>query len=100
MRHLKAGRKLNRSAPHRRALFRNMVTALLERERIGHVREALDSLSERDREVLLLWDAGQSYSEIARQAKLAVGAVGTTLARARRRLAEAFAQEEQIDVAR
>lgn len=73
---------------------------LLERERMAHVREALDSLSERDREVLLLWDAGQSYSEIARQAELAVGAVGTTLARARRRLAEAFSQEEQIDVAR
>jgi len=34
MRHLKAGRKLNRSAAHRRALFRNLVTALLERERI------------------------------------------------------------------
>lgn len=73
---------------------------LLERERMAHVREALDSLNERDREVLLLWDAGQSYSEIARQAELAVGAVGTTLARARRRLAEAFSQEEQIDVAR
>ena len=73
---------------------------LLECERMAHVREALDSLSERDREVLLLWDAGQSYSEIARQAELAVGAVGTTLARARRRLADAFSQEEQIDVAR
>lgn len=34
MRHLNAGRKLNRSAAHRRALFRNLVTALLERERI------------------------------------------------------------------
>lgn len=34
MRHLKAGRKLNRSAPHRHALFRNLVTALLEHERI------------------------------------------------------------------
>ena len=34
MRHLSAGRKLNRSASHRRALFRNLVTALLERERI------------------------------------------------------------------
>ena len=34
MRHLKAGRKLNRSASHRKALFRNLVTALLERERI------------------------------------------------------------------
>ncbi len=34
MRHLNAGRKLNRSASHRRALFRNLVTALFERERI------------------------------------------------------------------
>jgi large subunit ribosomal protein L17 len=34
MRHLNAGRKLNRSASHRRALFRNLVTALLQRERI------------------------------------------------------------------
>jgi large subunit ribosomal protein L17 len=34
MRHLNAGRKLNRSAAHRRALFRNLVTALFERERI------------------------------------------------------------------
>ena len=34
MRHLNAGRKLNRSASHRRALFRNLVTALFEHERI------------------------------------------------------------------
>ena len=34
MRHLNAGRKLNRSSSHRRALFRNLVTALLEHERI------------------------------------------------------------------
>jgi len=73
---------------------------LEERERMGQVRDALDALSERDREVLLLWDAGQSYTEIARQAKLAVGAVGTTLARARRRLAEAYSNKELVDVAR
>jgi len=34
MRHRRAGRKLNRSVAHRRALFRNLVTALLEHERI------------------------------------------------------------------
>ena len=73
---------------------------LADRERMALVRDALDSLSERDREVLLLWDAGQSYTEIARQARLSVGAVGTTLARARRRLAEAYSQKEQVDVAR
>jgi large subunit ribosomal protein L17 len=34
MRHRKSGRKLGRSASHRKALFRNMVTSLLEHERI------------------------------------------------------------------
>lgn len=71
-----------------------------ERERWGRVREALDTLTDRDREALLLWDAGQSYTEIARQTGMAVGAVGTTLARARRRLADAFREGEQADVAR
>ena len=51
--------------------------------------EPLNALTPRDREILLLWDAGLSYPEIAAQTGLAVGAVGTTLARARRRLVEA-----------
>lgn len=34
MRHLKAGRKLNRSPSHRLALMRNLVTSLLRHERI------------------------------------------------------------------
>jgi large subunit ribosomal protein L17 len=34
MRHAKAGRKLGRSSAHRRAMYRNMVTSLLECERI------------------------------------------------------------------
>src|SRR5512141_3255804 len=34
MRHLKAGRKLNRTAAHRKALFRNMVTSLIEHEHV------------------------------------------------------------------
>ena len=73
---------------------------LADRERMARVRDALDSLGERDREVLLLWDAGQSYTEIARQMSLAVGAVGTTLARARHRLADAYGDKENVDVAR
>ncbi|MGE0158745.1 MAG: RNA polymerase sigma factor [Gemmatimonadales bacterium] len=84
---------------------RDPAAELSEQERWGHVREALDALSEKDRDVLLLWDAGQSYTEIAKQTGLAVGAVGTTLARARRRLAEAYkakseGHEERNDVAR
>ena len=34
MRHRKAGRKLNRTAAHRKAMLRNIVTSLLEHERI------------------------------------------------------------------
>src|SRR2546423_11889311 len=56
----------------------------------SQVRAALEQLTPRDREVLLLWDSGLSYDEIAAQSGLARGAIGTTLARARRRLVDAF----------
>jgi RNA polymerase sigma-70 factor (ECF subfamily) len=65
-----------------------------KQERLEAVREALDSLGDRDREVLLLWDAGLSYDEIAEQTGLARGAIGTTLSRARKRLVEAFERGE------
>lgn len=39
MRHLKAGRKLGRTASHRRAMLRNMVTSLFREERV-HTTEA------------------------------------------------------------
>lgn len=73
--------------------------ALETRERDQALRRALDALSERDRDALLLWDAGFSYPQIARQTGLAEGAVGTTLARARRRLVEMFEGTEARDVA-
>ena len=69
-------------------------------DRIARVRVALDVLVERDREALLLKAEGFSYDEIAATLGLARGAVGTTLARARRRLTEAFrAGEEREHVA-
>ena len=34
MRHLKSGRKFGRTSAHRKAMFRNLVTALIEKERI------------------------------------------------------------------
>ncbi len=34
MRHLKSGRKLNRTAAHRKALIRNLLKALVQREQI------------------------------------------------------------------
>lgn len=63
-------------------------------ERVERVQDALALLTPRDRDILLLWDAGLSYPEIAAQTGLAVGAVGTTLARARRRLVEAYDRRE------
>ena len=50
MRHNYSGRKLNRSAPHRKMLFRNLVTALFEHERIEttvHKAKEARSLAER-----------------------------------------------------
>jgi RNA polymerase sigma-70 factor, ECF subfamily len=68
--------------------------AVEDDERRAKVDGALAALTKRDREVLLLWDAGMSYPEIAQQTGLAVGAVGTTLARARKRLVDAYDRME------
>jgi len=63
---------------------------MIREERITQVRSALATLNERDREALLLKAEGFSYDEIAATLGLAPGAIGTTLARARRRLVEAY----------
>ena len=53
-------------------------------------RRALEALAERDREALLMREEGLDYHEIAAALGLSFGSVGTTLARARRRLVEAY----------
>jgi len=53
-------------------------------------RRAIEMLSERDREALLMKEEGLDYQEIAAALELSVASVGTTLARARRRLVEAY----------
>lgn len=68
--------------------------ALVRRERRDQVRAALERLGERDRDILLLWNAGFDYTEIAQKTGLAPSAVGTTLARARKRLVEASQTDE------
>ncbi len=73
---------------------------VLAQERWTGVRKALDALGEKDREILLLWDAGLSYREIAEVTGLAAGAIGTTLARARRRLVEVHGMVEDEHAAR
>ena len=64
-------------------------------ERSAAVRAALAMLNERDREALLLKAEGFNYEEIAATLGLSKGAIGTTLARARRRLVEAYRSEGQ-----
>ncbi len=73
---------------------------LEEKEQSERVRRALDALADRDRDVLLLWDAGLDYHEIAAQTGLAVGAIGTTLSRARKRLVNSYDAQEGSNVAR
>ena len=68
--------------------------ALDRQEQEKAVKLALNALTEADRDVLLLWDAGLSYEDIAQQTGLAPGAIGTTLNRARKRLVEAYEAAE------
>jgi RNA polymerase sigma-70 factor (ECF subfamily) len=66
-------------------------------EEAALARRALDMLAERDREALLMREEGLDYTEIASALQLSVGSVGTTLARARRRLVEAYEQLQSRD---
>jgi RNA polymerase sigma factor (sigma-70 family) len=63
--------------------------SLERREAKGRVREALQALAPRDREILLMRYSGFSYKEIAEVIEVAATSVGTLLARAERRFAEA-----------
>ena len=53
-------------------------------------RSALDGLADRDRQALLLKEEGLDYGEIAEILGIEKSSVGTTLSRARRRLAKSF----------
>jgi RNA polymerase sigma-70 factor (ECF subfamily) len=73
----------------------------LERsEKTDRVRAALDTLTARDKEALLLQAEGFSYDEIASALGLARGAIGTTLARARKRLVESYRAREAEEARR
>jgi RNA polymerase sigma-70 factor (ECF subfamily) len=65
-------------------------TSMERAEEAALARRALEALTERDREALLMREEGLDYGEIAEALELSVGSIGTTLARARRRLMEAY----------
>ena len=90
------GRKLEEFAAERSQAAAAPADQDVEREeRVAAVRAALAKLGEKDREALLLKAEGFRYEEIAAAVGLAPGAVGTTLARARRRLVEAYRAGEK-----
>ncbi|HTS87443.1 MAG TPA: sigma-70 family RNA polymerase sigma factor [Gemmatimonadales bacterium] len=64
-------------------------------EKTRAVRAALEQLRDIDREVLVLKAEGFDYDEIAAATGLAKSAIGTTLSRARRRLVEAYREQEK-----
>lgn len=65
-------------------------TTLERAQEAAMARRAVDSLAEKDRLALLMREEGLNYDEIAEALTLSVGSVGTTLSRARRRLAETY----------
>jgi len=65
-------------------------STLEQAQEAAFARKALDALAERDRLALLMREEGLDYKEIAEALELSFGSVGTTLARARRRLAESY----------
>lgn len=65
-------------------------TTLERAQEAALARRAVDALAERDRLALLMREEGLNYDEIAEALGLSAGSVGTTLSRARRRLAESF----------
>ena len=84
-------RHLQLLAAEERERVTEPLETLLERAQEGAMaRKAVDALAERDRLALLLREEGLDYNEIADALGLSVGSIGTTLARARRRLAETY----------
>ena len=68
--------------------------AVQREEQVAPVRKALDQLTEREREILLMRHGGFSYREIAEAVDVAASSVGTLLARAERNFVNVYMPEE------
>lgn len=66
-------------------------------EQIAVVRQALETLAPRDRQLLLMREEGFKYEEIARVVGVAPASVGTLIARALRRFVEAYHAQGATD---
>jgi RNA polymerase sigma-70 factor, ECF subfamily len=68
---------------------------MVRAESVRRVREVLDRLPVRDRQLLLMREEGFRHAEIAAAVGVAPGSVGTLLARAGKRFAELHGTEEE-----
>jgi RNA polymerase sigma-70 factor (ECF subfamily) len=78
------------AAEERERMTEPASTSMERAQDAAFARKAVDALVERDRLALLMREEGLDYTEIAEALGLSVGSVGTTLARARRRLTEIY----------
>jgi large subunit ribosomal protein L17 len=62
MRHLKAGRRLARTTEHRQAMLRNLVTALLEHERVETTRPKAKELRRWAEQIITLAKRGDLHA--------------------------------------
>ena len=69
MRHLKAGRRLSRTTEHRQAMLRNLVTALLDQERVETTRAKAKEARQWAEKIITLAKRGDLH---ARRLTLAV----------------------------
>ncbi len=83
------------AAEERDRVVEPMVTMQERAEDRAMARSAIDALAEKDRLALLMREEGLDYDEIAAALDIARSSVGTTLSRARRRLAEHYEALQQ-----
>ncbi len=62
MRHLKAGRRLSRTTEHRQAMLRNLVTALLEHERVETTRAKAKEVRQWAEQIITLAKRGDLHA--------------------------------------
>jgi RNA polymerase sigma-70 factor (ECF subfamily) len=68
-----------------------------QKENVDAVRNVLDQLTERDRQLLLMREEGFKYEEIARVVGVAPASVGTLIARALRKFTALYEATEVLD---
>ncbi len=90
-------RRLLEVNPVEPAAFEQPDRGVQREEDVVRVRAALEGLNERDRAMLLARYEGFSYREIADAFDVAAGSVGTLLARAEKRFADAYQPAKEND---